>query len=563
MANDLIDSYVKIIVEDDIHSEFLTIVDCLKHYANTQSETEAFVFVSTDGSRQSVTWSELYNKSKAVAKSFMRLGVRKMEVIAINIRNSPEWLYANFGAIIAGAIPISVSFTYVDGSDLVALMEKLQTCSLLVIDPGLLNVNWDIITRIIDTYGENGTVKSVQIPYLRYLIGFSFDDVDAHVLKFDDLIQDIDSDICLPSLSSKDTVSLFQTSGSTGVPKVVAHTHETFLKGITAKLVEYMDPKYKQFNDRPFAWIAGYPLSIITGQTRVVISGFCKPPDDRVSFMIDLIQRERCSSVFALPPLMHEIIKRQNDLPSDWPVTIIMSGGQPMTKSIVSCVGKCCKCFLCMYGSTEVVCLAKNLVTDPEDFTEYSCGKPIQYPGLEIKIVNDDGKIVPVNERGEIYCRSPVMFKEYFNDPVKTKAFKSDDGWFRTDDIGRLTECGELFVEGRKSNMILSGGFNVAPEILEQVMKNFPGVESIVIVPVPDDIYFQVLCACVVKKAGNDVTEEELRKVCSNYHADKPGLFTVLPKFYLFFEKFPETSTGKLNRRELEKIATQRFKSTL
>jgi acyl-coenzyme A synthetase/AMP-(fatty) acid ligase len=237
--------------------------------------------------------------------------VREMEVVAINIRNCPKWLYANFGAIIAGAIPISVSFTYVDGSDLVALMEKLQTCSLLVMDPGLLNVNCDIITRIIDTYGENGTVKSVQIPYLRYLIGVSFDDVDAHVLKFDDLIKDINSDIVLPSLSSKDTVSLFQTSGSTGVPKVVAHTHETFLKGITAKLVEHMDPKYKQFNDRPFAWLGGYPLSIITGQTRVTISGFCKPPEDRVSFMIDVIERERCSSVFALPPLMHELIKRQ------------------------------------------------------------------------------------------------------------------------------------------------------------------------------------------------------------------------------------------------------------
>ncbi|XP_053378453.1 3-[(3aS,4S,7aS)-7a-methyl-1,5-dioxo-octahydro-1H-inden-4-yl]propanoyl:CoA ligase-like [Mercenaria mercenaria] len=185
----------------------------------------------------------------------------------------------------------------------------------------------------------------------------------------------------------------------------------------------------------------------------------------------------------------------------------------------------------------------------------------MQYPGLEIRIVDEDGKIVPIKTRGEIYCRSPVMFKEYFNDPVKTKAAKSDDGWFRTDDVGRMTESGELFVEGRKSNTIISGGFNVAPEVLEKVMKNFTGVESVAIVPVPDDIYYQVLCACVVKKTDRDVTEEELRTCCVNFHADKPGLFTVLPKFYLFLESFPETSTGKLDHRELEKIATQRFKS--
>ncbi|XP_060601546.1 uncharacterized protein LOC132754835 [Ruditapes philippinarum] len=549
MANDLIDSYIKITVEDEIHSEFLTIVDCLKHYANTQSETEAFVFASTDGSRQSVTWSELYNKSKAVAKSFVHLGVKEKEVVAMNIRNCPEWLYASYGAIIAGAIPISVSFTYVDGSDLVALMDKLQICSLLVMDPGLENINWDIVRRLLDNFNANGTVKSSKMPYLRYLVGVSFDQVDAQLLKFIDLVHDIKSGITLPKVSAKNTISLFQTSGSTGVAKLVAHSHEAFFKCVTGKHAEYLDAKYKHFNDRPFAWLGGYPLSVITGQTRVAISGFCKPPKDRVSFMIEVIQRERCSSIVS-------------DLPSDWPVIIIASGGQPMTKKITSCIGKSCKYLLCMYAATEFVYLAKSLIADPENFTEYSCGKPMQFPGLEIKIVNDDGKIVPVNTRGEIYCRSPALFKEYFNDPIKTNAVKSVDGWFRTDDIGRLTECGELFVEGRKSNMILSGGFKVAPEILEQVIKNFPGVEGVVIVPVPDDIYFQVLCACVVKKAGSDVTEEELRKVCSNYHADKPGLFTVLPKFYLFFEKFPETSTGKLNRRELEKIATQRFEST-
>ena len=245
-----------------------------------------------------------------MANSFINLGVKEKEIVDINIRNYPEWLYACFGAVMAGAIPISVSFTYVDGSDLVAMMEKIRTCSLLVMDPGLLNVNWNIVRQLVDNFSADGTVRSEKMPYLRYLVDVAFDQVEEQLLKFSDLLQ-TNLDITLPHISTNDTVFLFQTSGSTGVPKVVAHIHEVFLKGITGKLIDHMDPKYKLFNDRPFAWLGGYPLSVITGQTRVTISGFCEPPEDRVSFMIDVIEKEKCSAIFALPPLMHERIKRQ------------------------------------------------------------------------------------------------------------------------------------------------------------------------------------------------------------------------------------------------------------
>ena len=162
---------------------------------------------------------------------------------------------------------------------------------------------------------------------------------------------------------------------------------------------------------------------------------------------------------------------------------------------------------------------------------------------------DENAEIVPVDRRGEIYIRSDYMFTGYFNDPEKTRNVLSEDGWYKTDDIGRMTENGQFFVEGRKSNMIISGGFNVAPEILENVMKTFPGIDSVVIVPVPDDVYYQVLCACIVKKSDCEVTEEDIRKYCSEYHADKPGLFTVLPKYYMFFDTIPEKKSGKTYRK--------------
>lgn len=251
----------------------------------------------------------------------------------------------------------------------------------------------------------------------------------------------------------------------------------------------------------------------------------------------------------------------QDHLPTNWPVEGILTGGQPLTRQLGACVGKACKFLLCVYGGTEFSIAAQAKITDPNKFSEYGCGNPVRYSGLEVKIVSEKGEIVPVNQRGEIYVRNDLIFKEYYNDPEKTKAVKTADGWYKTDDIGRMTEHGEMFVEGRKSSMIISGGFNVAPEILEQVLKRCPGVEAAIIVPVPDDVFYQVLCACVIREEGSKITEEDLHTYCQEYHADKPRLFTVLPKFYMFLEKFPETNSGKTNRKELERLAQQCFKS--
>jgi acyl-coenzyme A synthetase/AMP-(fatty) acid ligase len=231
-----------------------------------------------------------------------------------------------------------------------------------------------------------------------------------------------------------------------------------------------------------------------------------------------------------------------------------------MTKCLASCIGKAGKFLCCIYGSSELVFLTQFLVENETDLTEYACGTPLKLKGLEMKIVDENGQTLPVNTRGEIYVKTPGMFKGYLNDLEKTKAVMTPDGWYKSDDIGRINENGLFFVEGRKSNMIISGGLKVAPEILEQVIKTFPGVETAVIVPVPDDIYYQVVCACVVRKPGSDLTEEMLRKVCEDVHADKPGLFTVLPKFYMFIDKLPETNTGKIDRRAIIKIACDKFK---
>ena len=249
----------------------------------------------------------------------------------------------------------------------------------------------------------------------------------------------------------------------------------------------------------------------------------------------------------------------QEEIDDEWLVKIIGSGGQPVPKRFAQCIGRLGQRFICVYAATEFLFGSSITVDDPDNFQEHSIGYPNK--GVQMKIVDDNGETTPANIRGEIYIKSPCMFKGYYNDPEKTRACFTNDGWFKTDDIGFVTEDGQFFCEGRKSEMIISGGMNVAPSILETALCKCPGVARVVCVPVPDDVMYQVICACVVLEDGSDVTEKVLRDYCDDIHNDKPGLFTVLPTYYLFLKEFPETYSGKTGRKYLIKLAAEKFTS--
>ena len=291
-----------------------TVCDILKLYAEDRPDKEAIVFAHTDGTREAVTYRNLYEKSSDVAKSYLTLGVKPSEIIAISMRSCSHWLYAVFGAMLAGAQPIGLSFTYTDGSDVIAMMKKLRTCSAIILDPGAEGENWNVFLRLVNSYDDKGNVQSDQMPYLRYLIYHdSSNKQTPNVLTMEQIMKWNNSDITLPCLKPDDIAIMFQTSGSTGVPKVVAHTHGTLVKlgRLSDDFKGFLDPKGSLFNDRPFTWGGGFPLTILSGTTRVTRSGFCDPPEDLVGFLIDVIKRENCTDLFALPGLLSMFQERQ------------------------------------------------------------------------------------------------------------------------------------------------------------------------------------------------------------------------------------------------------------
>ncbi|WAR07634.1 YNGI-like protein [Mya arenaria] len=541
-----------------------SIKDILEFRARDAGEDEVIVFAAVDGfARQAVTYKELFKKSCQVARSLIALGIKPTEVVAINVRSCPEWLFFVYGAMLAGIIPVGVSFTYADGSDVLELMEKLERCALLFADPGVDSENWRVIQKLVDYFHEDGSAKSSKMPYLRYLIGHEVDtNVMTGVMSFAKFMEEDNTNIAIPDLPDTATAFLFQTSGSTGAPKLVAHSHKMFMSFRQFKM-PYSDRSLILFNDRPFTWAGGFPYSPILGRRRVTTHGFAKfPIESKFNTIVKCIQQENCTAMYALPPFVHELISKRNELPTPWPVKYLLTGGQPMTKQLAECVSGVCQNFVCTYGCTELPPLVTGITKNKDDFTEFSCGTINDGEKIAMKIVDDSFNIVQCNAVGEIYLKSEILFLGYFNDTEKTSSVMTEDGWFKTDDLGRMTIDGQLFVLGRKSNMIISGGMNVAPEILERVLNNCPGVASSVIVPVPDQTYYQQLCACIVKQKDYSLTEEQLRNFCVTFHNDKPRLFTVLPKFYLFFDKFPQTLTGKVSRKALTAMVGQMLNTT-
>lgn len=536
-----------------------TIPDYLYSHFKNQPDREAFVFTSANGQRIAITFRELYVNASILAKSFLTLGVKKSEVIAVSLKNSPEWLYSTYGAMMAGVQPISLSFTYTDGSDVICMMKKLQKCSAIILDPKSDKDTWNIFQKLISFLDKAGHVKSDLMPYLNFLVCRQSPE-DKDLLTISEMLTWENRDVVLPHIDTEDTAALFQTSGSTGVPKAIVHTHRSLVAGISGFTeATHITDDVICFNDRHFSWMGGFPTNIISGEKRVTSFGYSEPARDRISYMIDVIRREKCTYTTALPPLINSFMIRQEELGDDWPIVTLRTGGAPISRRSASCVGKLCRKLLCVYAATEM-CWACGIETsDPQDFKEFSVGRP--FPGVEVKVLKENGERAPVNERGEIYIKSEGLFKEYLNDPEKTKAALSDDGWYRTDDVGYLSEDGLLYCEGRKSDVIITGEYsmNVYPSILESLLQSYPGVARVICVPVPHDYMYQVICACVMLEDGWDVTEDQIRKYCEEIHNDKPRSFTVVPTYYLFLKQFPQTSTGKVSREAVTKLAVLTF----
>jgi long-chain acyl-CoA synthetase len=229
-------------------------------------------------------------------------------------------------------------------------------------------------------------------------------------------------------------------------------------------------------------------------------------------------------------------------------VRAIVYGASPITDDVLTRGLQRFECeFLQVYGMTETTGSITQLDDhDPAGRPELlrSCGKP--YPWVELRIVDDAGRDVPVGTIGEVWTRSAQNMAGYWRNPDATAATITDDGWLKTGDAGYTDGDGYVYLHDRKKDMIVSGGENVYPTEVENALMTHPAVDDVAVIGVPDGTWGEAVKAVVVAAAGTAPTEAELIA----YARERLGGFK-LPKSIDFAEVLPRNPSGKLLKRQL------------
>jgi len=350
-----------------------------------------------------------------------------------------------------------------------------------------------------------------------------------------------------------DMIWLGSTGGTTGKPKGVMNTHRTVQTAMAHMLLNApysADEKPVNLAAAPMTHTAGI-LSLPTtmrGGTVVVLS----KPDPQL--MLAAIARHRVTELFLPPTVIYRLLdipelNKKVDLSSlkyfyygAAPMSVeklklalqvfgpVMSGGYVQTEAPGT---------ISALPPTEHFIAGK--VGDDERLS--SVGRP--NPLIRVEMMSDDNKILPRGETGEICVRGDLVMKGYYKDPAKT-AEAITDGWLHTGDVGYIDSGGFLHITDRKRDMIISGGFNVYPSEVEQVIWGHPAVQDCAVIGVPNEKWGESVKAVIELNAGQSVSAEEIIALCK----DKLGSVKA-PKSVDFIAQLPRSTAGKVLKKEL------------
>jgi acyl-CoA synthetase (AMP-forming)/AMP-acid ligase II len=345
----------------------------------------------------------------------------------------------------------------------------------------------------------------------------------------------------------EDIVQMY-TSGTTGRPKGVCLTHRNYLS-LFDQVSQFpwgrLDGTDRVFAPSPFFHVSGLNLALrALAQGACLVTTASFTPED----LPQTIQRERITRTVMVPAVIQICLSAPNAAEIDYSsLKSVTYGGSPVTQDVLSRAQQTFGCeFVQGYGLTETCGVATFL--HPEDHAPgrgklESCGRSV--PGAQIKVVDAEGSDCAPGVIGEVLVRGPNLMREYWRNPAATAAAVVD-GWLHTGDAGYLDDEGYLYIRDRLKDMIVSGGENVYPAEVENVLADHPAVADVAVIGVPDERWGEAVKALVVVQAGVGAEAAEiLGSLRGRIAAYK------IPKTLDFVEALPRNPSGKILRREL------------
>ncbi|MGE5138955.1 MAG: class I adenylate-forming enzyme family protein [Rudaea sp.] len=346
------------------------------------------------------------------------------------------------------------------------------------------------------------------------------------------------------TLEAEDTFCLLFTGGTTGLPKAAMISHRMVCWNVLNTVIHDLHHDDTYLNIYPLFHAGGlfaYMSSqVVFGNTSVLTRQF-----DPVQ-VLDLIQREKVT-VFAGVPTMYQVMLqapnfKSADLSS---LRFCTCGGAPLPVPVVQqYMREKGILFKQGFGMTEYGVGLFALSAEDAERKAGSIGRPNFF--IDVRVVDDDNRPLGPNEVGELVLKGPSRFSGYWNDPEASKQVLDDEGWFHTGDLVRHDEEWYFYVVDRKKDMFISGGENIYPVEIENVLYKHPAVHMCAVVGMPDPRWGEVGKACVVLKPGAQATEEELLAFMQEHLARYK-----VPKSVAFLPALPISGMGKILKREL------------
>jgi long-chain acyl-CoA synthetase len=494
-----------------------------------------------------LSYSELEAMVEVTASAFLRAGYGKNTSVALFLGNTPDHPVNFFGALKAGARVVHLSA--LDGE--IALSHKLSdsgarvlvTSNLSALLPTALKfLHQGLLDRLIvcedDRWGKAGTSQT-PLPD------------DSAIVTFARFVQGAARPTLWPAISPDDVALLQYTGGTTGLPKGAMLSHGNLTAAVS--IYEVWGKKSRADRDAVDRVICVLPLFHIFALTVVLLSSIRR--GNLISlhqrFDVEAVMRDievKRATAFPGVPTMWIAIASLPDIEKRDFSSLVSygSGGAPLPVEVANMFERRMKMKLRSgWGMTET---CSPGTAHPQEGPDKPGSIGLMLPSIELDVVSldDPKKLMPTGEVGEIRVRGPNVTKGYWNRPTETaEAFVGDR--FLTGDIGYMDSDGYFYLVDRKKDMIISGGFNVYPQMIEQAIYTHPAAQEVIVIGIPDQYRGEAAKAFVKLRAGAEpFTLDELRAFLTG----KLGKHE-LPAAVAFVDELPRTAVGKLSRHEL------------
>jgi len=492
-------------------------------------EVDAMMFPDSPGiifEGKKITYGELNAKAGQIADGLRKAGVSKGDRVAIHLPNCPEFIFAYFGILKAGATVVPVN-----------VMLKQREIEFLLSDSG---------SKIMFTFSEflpEAKPATEKIEGFReiFVVGHRAGGEGIAFEKFFD-----GSNLSINAVDvhpDKDLAVIFYTSGTTGRPKGAMLSHGNMVSNAFATAEMY---KYSHKD----SIISAMPLFHAAGQTNVVTAAFSQGaavvllPRFSPEKVFDALTGERATVFIGVPTMYFQILSHpQADRFADNNLRLCLVGAASMPEKILTDFGDKFKVVISEgYGLSEAAPVVSH---NPIDGVKKPLSIGIPIPGVEMSIFDEDDHELPLCQVGELVIRGPNVMKGYLNHPEATEEALRN-GWLHTGDMAYRDEDGYFFIVDRKKEMILTGGFNIYPREIEEVLFAHPCIAEAAVVGIPDLEKGEKAKAFVVLKEGRSASSEEIMDFCRARLAAYKA-----PREVEFIARLPRNAAGKVLKRVL------------